>query len=85
MAITMDGTITDPNDGELLARPVYAARLATVSPRTIYHWIKTGRVRVRYAVGGAVLVEVKSLFTQQKPDNARVGRSGRDGDLQPAA
>ena len=70
----IDGTMIDLNDDEILARPAHAARLIRVSPRTIYHWIKTGRVRVRYAVGGAVLVEVKSLFTQQRPARARVGK-----------
>ena len=70
----IDGTMIDLNDDEILARPVHAARLVHVSPRTIYHWIKAGRVRVRYAVGGAVLVEVKSLFTCQRPARARVGK-----------
>jgi len=81
MSITMeahqthvDGTMIDLNDGEILARPSQAARLAHVTPRTIYHWIRAGRVRVRYAAGGAVLVEVKSLFTSERPESVRVGK-----------
>jgi len=89
----MDDLITDPFDGALLAQPARAAKLLGRTPRTIYRWIQHGQVRVRYAVGGAVLVEVASLFTQQKPTNARVGKHASDGDgddaqggdLQPAA
>ena len=67
--------ITDPADNAQLARPEDAARLVSRSPRTIYNWIASGRVRVRYAAGGAVLVEVASLFTSQRPTTARVGKT----------
>ena len=80
-----DGLITDPTDGVQLARPARAARLLGMTSRQMYRWIQDGKVRVRYAVGGAVLVEVASLFTQQKPETARVGKHASDGDLQPAA
>jgi len=77
---------TDPDDNVQLARPSHAARLVGVHVRTIYHWIKAGKVRVRYAAGGVVLVEVASLFTRQRPQYARVGRRvGDGGDVQPAA
>ena len=71
----MDDLITDPNDGAVLARPAQAAKMLGMTPRQVYRWIQAGRVRVRYAVGGAVLVEVASLFTHEKPDTARVGKS----------
>ena len=78
--------ITDATDGVQLATPADAARLVGRSARTIYHWIKANRVRVRYAQGGQVLVEVASLFTTERPNNARVGTQKTDGgDLQPAA
>lgn len=67
--------MVDPTDGVELARPEDAAVMVKRSPRTIYNWIASGRVRVRYAAGGAVLVEVASLFTQQKPATARVGKT----------
>lgn len=86
IANTMDQLITDPSDGKQLARPVHAARLVGVSPRTIYNWIEAGRVRTRYLVGGAVVVEVASLFTQDRPENARLGtQKTTDGDCVPAA
>jgi len=86
----MSELMTDPADGVQLARPGAAARLLGVSPRTIYNWITAGRVRVRYAGGGAVLVEVASLFTSERPENARCGKpASRVGDggesPQPAA
>lgn len=84
--LTMSDFIIDPTDGVQLARPAHAAQLLSVSPRTIYNWIADGKLRVRYAVGGAVLVEVKSLFTSERPANARVGwRWESVDDDQPAA
>ena len=61
----------DPNDNKLLAVPERAAMIVGRSTRTIYAWIQDGRVKVRYAQGGAVLVEVASLFTSQRPETAR--------------
>jgi len=82
----MTDLFTDPVDGAQLARPSHAARLVGVHVRSIYHWIAAGKVRVRYAAGGIVLVEVASLFTRHRPGHARVGRrGGDDGDVQPAA
>lgn len=85
----MDGTFPDPNDGVLLASPAQAARLVDRTPRTIYAWIAAGRVKVRYAQGGAMLVEVRSLFTQTQP-TARPGGHERNAHAvgnvtQPAA
>ena len=80
----------DPNDGVQLARPGQAARLAGISRRTIYNWIEAGKVRVRYAASGVVLIEVNSLFVAHRPEHARIGRPKivrptGGGDLQPAA
>lgn len=39
-----------------------ACRLAKVSRRTIYNWLKAGKLRTKRTVGGSVRIDPASLF-----------------------
>lgn len=41
----------------------HACRIAKVSRRTIYNWLKIGKLRYTRTVGGSVRIDPTSLFT----------------------
>lgn len=44
-----------------------AAALAQVSRRTIYYWLKAGKLTYRRTAGGAVRIDATTLFTTSRP------------------
>ena len=75
--------------GRLMGRELVtiarAAAIASVSTRTIYHWIRLGRLEVVRTVGGSPRVDADSLFeprgSQRRPAGEADGADGADGEL----
>ncbi len=61
----------EPHDMRVIAPAAVhinvAAQIAGVSRRTIYSWIATKRVQVRFLPSGAQLVLVSSLILDERP------------------